>query len=143
MTTETRELEPDEFYQAEKVWEQYHDQKADPVNERIFGVFAEGDLAATARYTKHPDGVEMDCVFTSDQYRDKGYARDAVEELISHCGSETIYIHSTLDLVPFYTTSGFFPIPEDQLPLSIKERLAFCLGNMLGCNASPMERKGG
>ena len=64
----------------------YRDQKADPVHERIFGVFVDGDLAATARYTKHPDGVEMDCVFVPETYRGKGYARYTVEELIRQCG---------------------------------------------------------
>jgi len=142
MTTETRELERDEFYRAEKLWEQYRGQKADPAHERIFGVFADGDLAATARYTRHPDGIEMDCVFVSEDYRGKGYARDAVEELIRHCGSETIHIHSTIVLIPFYKTFGFVPIPEDQLPRSIKERFLFCFGEMMGCNVCPMVRNG-
>lgn len=142
MKTETRELKRDEFYLAEKLWEQYRDQKADPVHERIFGVFVDGSLAATARCTKHPDGVEMDCVFVSELYRGKGYARDAVEELIRHCGSETIHIHSTIVLISFYKTFGFSPIPEDQLPKSIKERFLFCFGEMEGCNVCPMVRKG-
>ena len=72
----------------------------------------------------------------------KGYARDAVEDLIKNCGSKPIYIHSTLELIPFYKTLGFFCIPEDQLPPSIKERFSFCLGNMKGCNVSPMFREG-
>ena len=143
MTMETRELRPDEFYLAEKVWEQYRGQKADPLHERIFGVFVDGDLAATARYTKHPDGIEMDCVFVPDDYRGKGYARFAVEELIRQCGSETIYIHSTIVLIPFYKTLGWSPIPEDQLPRSIRERFLFCFGEMEGCNVCPMIRKGG
>ena len=142
MTTETRELDRDEFYRAEKLWEQYRGQKADPAHERIFGVFADGDLAATARYTRHPDGIEMDCVFVSEDYRGKGYARDAVEELIRHCGSETIHIHSTIVLIPFYKTFGFVPIPEDQLPRNIRERFLFCFGEMMGCNVCPMVRKG-
>jgi N-acetylglutamate synthase-like GNAT family acetyltransferase len=142
MTTETRELRHDEFYLAEKVWEQYRGQKADPAHERIFGVFAEGHLVATARYTKHPDGNEMDCVFTPEQYRGKGYARLAVEELIRQCGSETIHIHSTIVLISFYKTFGFTPIPEDQLPRSIMERFIFCFGEMMGCNVCPMVRKG-
>ncbi len=142
MTTETRELDRDEFNRAEKLWEQYRGQKADPAHERIFGVFADGDLAATARHTRHPDGIEMDCVFVSEDYRGKGYARDAVEELIRHCGSETIHIHSTIVLIPFYKTFGFVPIPEDQLPRSIRERFLFCFGEMMGCNVCPMVRKG-
>ena len=56
MTTETRELDRDEFNRAEKLWEQYRGQKADPAHERIFGVFADGDLAATARYTRTRTG---------------------------------------------------------------------------------------
>ncbi len=142
MTPETRELNHDEFHLAERLWEQYRGQKADPVHERIFGVFVEGDLAATARYTKHPDGIEMDCVFVSETYRGKGYARFAVQELITQCGSESIYIHSTIVLISFYKTFGFIPIPEDQLPRSIKERFLFCFGEMMGCNVCPMVRKG-
>ncbi len=142
-TTETRELTRDEFYLAEKLWEQYRGQKADPLHERIFGVFVDGTLAATARCTKHPDGIEMDCVFVPETYRGKGYARDAVAELIKHCGEETIHIHSTIVLISFYKTFGFTPIPEDQLPRSIKERFLFCFGEMLGCNVCPMVRMGG
>jgi N-acetylglutamate synthase-like GNAT family acetyltransferase len=142
MATETRELRSDEFYLAEKLWEQYRGQKADTENERIFGVFVNGNLAATARYTRHPDGIEMDCVFVSETYRGKGYARNVVQELLLRCGSESIYIHSTIVLIPFYRTFGFLPIPEDQLPPSIKERFLFCFGEMLGCNVSPMIRKG-
>jgi predicted GNAT family acetyltransferase len=142
MATETRELRRDEFFLAEKVWVQYRGQKADPVHERIFGVFVDGSLAATARYTRHPDGVEMDCVFEPDQYRGKGYARDVVEELIKQCGKETIYIHSTIVLIRFYKTFGFIPIPEGQLPKSIRERFLFCFGEMEGCNVCPMVRQG-
>ncbi|WAC05741.1 MAG: GNAT family N-acetyltransferase [Methanoregula sp.] len=142
MTPEVRELKHEEFPRAEKLWEQYRGQKADPVHERIFGVFAEGELVATARYTRHLDGNEMDCVFVPDKFRGKGYARDAVETLIQTCGSETIHIHSTIVLISFYKTFGFTPIPEEQLPKSIRERFLFCFGEMLGCNVCPMVRKG-
>jgi GNAT superfamily N-acetyltransferase len=141
MTTETRELKPEEFSRAEELWEQYRGQKADPVHERIFGVFDDGILAATARYTRHPDGVEMDCVFSSEKYRGKGYARMAVEALLQLCGSEPIFIHSTLVLIAFYKTLGFVPIPEEELPRSIRERFLFCFGEMQGCNVCPMTRE--
>lgn len=140
MKTEVRELKREEFLLAEKLWEHYRGQKADPVHERIFGVFADGDLAATARFTKHSDGMEMDCVFVPEQYRGKGYARHAVEALIRECGTEPIYIHSTIVLVSFYKTFGFSPIPEEQLPKSIRERFIFCFGEMEGCNVCPMLR---
>jgi hypothetical protein len=141
MMIKTRELQRDEFHLAEDLWEQYHGQKADPVHDRIFGVFIDGNFSASARYVKHADGVEMDCVFVPEPKGGHGYARDAVEDLIKHCGSETIYIHSTLDLISFYESLGFVPIPEKQLPMSIKERFSFCIGNMEGCNISPMVRK--
>jgi N-acetylglutamate synthase-like GNAT family acetyltransferase len=142
ITTEVRELKPEEFFLAEKLWEQYRSQKADPVHERIFAVFADGDLAATARYTRHPDGNEMDCVFTPEKFRGNGYARHVVGALIKTCGAETIYIHSTIVLISFYRTFGFTPIPEEQLPRSIRERFIFCFGEMQGCNVCPMVRKG-
>jgi N-acetylglutamate synthase-like GNAT family acetyltransferase len=135
-----RELSPDEFPLAEKVWEHYRGQKANPENERIFGIFVDGTLAATARCTEHPDGREMDNVFTLDEFRGKGYARMAVELLLAQCGSKTIYIHSTLTLVHFYKTLGFIPIPEGDLPSTIRERFLFCFGEMEGCNVSPMKR---
>jgi len=139
--TDVRELEYREFSLAERVWEQYRDQKADPKNERIFGVFENGELAATARFTKHPDGNEMDCVFVPDKFRGKGYARHAVEALLAACGDEPVFIHSTIVLIRFYKSLGFVPIPETELPKSIRERFIFCFGEMEGCNAIPMMRK--
>jgi len=132
MKKEIRELKHEEFPLAEKVWTHYRDQKANPDRERIFGVFIDGALAATARCTRHTGGLEMDCVFTLDAYRGGGYAREAVQLLLDECGSETIYIHSTLPLVGFYGRLGFAPIPEARLPASIKERFIFCFGEMEG-----------
>jgi len=45
----TRELTPAEFPLAEQAWTHYRGQKADPKTERIWGVFDNGTLAATAR----------------------------------------------------------------------------------------------
>ena len=102
MTTIVRELTPAEFPLAEQVWTHYRGQKADPKTERIFGAFVDGKLAATARCTRHPDGLEMDCVFALDEYRGQGLARKVVEALLAACGKEKIYIHSTLVLRQFY-----------------------------------------
>ncbi|WP_231476566.1 GNAT family N-acetyltransferase [Methanoculleus sp. MH98A] len=109
MKKEVRELEPGEFPLAEKIWTHYRGQKADPTRERIFAVFVDGVLAATARCTLHSGGLEMDCVFTLDDYRGSGYAKEAVQMLLDKCGSETIYIHSTLPLIGFYGRLGFEP----------------------------------
>jgi N-acetylglutamate synthase-like GNAT family acetyltransferase len=137
-----RELNHEEFVLAEKLWEEYRGQKNDMPDERVFAVFENGAIAATARCTRHPDGLEMDCVFASEKSRGKGYARLAVQALIDACGKEQIFIHSTIVLISFYRTFGFSPIPEDQLPTTIKERFLFCFGEMTGCNVCPMTRKG-
>jgi len=137
----SRELAPGEFPLAEKVWEQYRGQKANPATERIFGAFINGNLGATARFTRHPDGNEMDCVFTLDDYRGNGLARIVVQELLNACGHEKIYIHSTLVLISFYKKLGWIPIPEKELPRSIRDRFIFCFGEMEGCNVCPMVRE--
>ncbi len=142
LTVEVRELRYEEFPLAVKLWEEYRGQKNDMPEERIFAVFENRVLAATARCTRHPDGLEMDCVFSSERFRGRGYARLAVQALIDACGKEQIFIHSTIILISFYKTFGFSPIPEDELPRSIKERFVFCFGEMMGCNVCPMVRKG-
>jgi nucleotide-binding universal stress UspA family protein/GNAT superfamily N-acetyltransferase len=142
LTVMVKELAKYEFSLAEEVWTQYHQQKADPDTDRIFGVFVEGELAAVARCRRHPDGLEVDGVFVPDDYRDRGYARKAVQELVDRCGSEPLFMHSTLDLVKFYASFGFEPIPESALPKSIKERFNFAEGELKGSNVSPMMRPG-
>lgn len=140
--TEVRELKYEEFPLAEQLWKEYRGQKSDTPDERIFAVFENRVLAATARCTRHPDGLEMDCVFSGEKYRGKGYARLAVQALIGACGREPIFIHSTIVLISFYKTFGFVPIPEEQLPRTIRERFLFCFGEMAGCNVCPMTRPG-
>jgi nucleotide-binding universal stress UspA family protein/GNAT superfamily N-acetyltransferase len=142
LTVIIKELTKYEFRLAEEVWTQYHQQKADPDTDRIFGVFVEGELAAVARCRRHPDGLEVDGVFVPDDYRDRGYARKAVQELVDRCGSEPLFMHSTLELVKFYASFGFEPIPESALPRSIKERFNFAEGELKGANVSPMKRPG-
>ena len=140
LTISVKELRKDNFILAEQVWMTYHQQKADPDTDRIFGVFVEGELAAVARCRRHPDGLEVDGVYVPDDYRDRGYARKAVQALIDACGSEPLYMHSTLSLVNFYRSFGFRQISEHELPRSIKERFNFAGGNMEGANVSPMVR---
>jgi len=59
-----------------------------------------------------------------------------VQALIDACGHEVLYMHSTLQLISFYKTFGFVPIPEDQLPQMIRDRFLFCFGEMAGCKRS-------
>ena len=134
------ELAPSRFSLAEQLWLDYHQQKADPAMDRIFGVFVEGTLAAAARCRRHPDGLEVDGVFVPDYYRERGYARLAVRALVDACGSEPLFMHATLELVGFYTSFGFTPIGEHELPPSIMERFSFADGDLRGANVLPMKR---
>jgi nucleotide-binding universal stress UspA family protein/predicted GNAT family acetyltransferase len=135
-----KELKAGEFSLAEQVWLGYHQQKADPSTDRVFGVFIEGTLVAAARCRRHPDGLEVDAVYTPDQYRGRGYARKVVRELVEACGNEPLYMHSTLDLTGFYQTFGFRAIGEQELPAGIRDRFSFADGELVGANVSPMKR---
>jgi N-acetylglutamate synthase-like GNAT family acetyltransferase len=41
---------------------------------------------------------------------------------------------------PFYKKWGFVPIPEDELPRTIREQVLFCFGEIAGCNVCPVIR---
>lgn len=138
-----RELGTDEFPRVEEVWTQYRGQKTGIDTDRIFGLSVEGTLASVARCRRHPDGLEVDGVFTSPEFRGRGYAKQVVAALVSACGWETLYMHSTLDLVAFYGSFGFVSIPESDLPPTIRERYAFAMGEMAGSNVQPMMRPAG
>jgi len=137
-----RELRKEEFTLAEEVWVHYHQQTADPATDRIFGVFVEGSLVSVARCRAHPDGLEVDGVFTPTEYRGRGYAKRTVDALVAACGNETLYMHSTLELVGFYGSFGFVSIPESDLPPTIRARFDFALGDMESANVQPMMRPG-
>ncbi|WP_128694407.1 GNAT family N-acetyltransferase [Methanoculleus taiwanensis] len=140
LAVEARELAPEEFPKAEAIWKGYHQQKANKETDRIFGVFLDGNLVSLARCRRHPDGREVDGVFTPEEFRGRGYAKKAVEALVSACGNDVLYMHSTNDLVSFYASFGFALISERELPPTIRERYAFAGGNMEGSNVSPMKR---
>ncbi len=138
-----RELGSDEFPLAEKLWEDYHQTKGDPSIDRIFGVFSAGSLVSVARCRRHPDGYEVDGVFTPKDLRGHGYAKLAVAALVEACHHDPLYMHAVLGLVPFYRAFGFEPIGESGLPPTIRARFAFALGEMEGSNVHPMKREPG
>jgi len=138
-----REIDAAEFPLVDEVWTHYRRQKADPATDRIFGLFVEGTLASVARCRRHPDGFEVDGVFTPPEFRGRGYAKQVVAALVSACGGEALYMHSTLELVGFYGSFGFVKIPESSLPTTIRERYAFAMGEMAGSNVQPMMRPAG
>jgi len=136
-----RELVSAEFPIANKLWIDYHETKGDPEIDHIFAAFAEGEAVSLARCRRHPDGYEVDGVFTPEHHRGHGYADAAVWALVEACGHNALYMHSVLNLTGFYGRYGFVEIGEDELPPTIKERFSWAQGAMEGANVCPMKRK--
>ncbi len=135
-----RELQSCEFPLAEELWVDYHNTKGDVATDRIFAAFAGGQAVSLARCRKHPDGLEVDGVFTPVDHRGHGYANAVVKGLIEACGQQSLYMHSVLNLTGFYGTYGFVPIDEKELPQTIRDRFAWAGGEMEGANVRPMRR---
>lgn len=136
-----RELSPGEFPLVDRLWVQYRGQETDPATDRVIGAFAGGVLVGTARVRRHPDGLEVDGVFVSEDHRGEGLARRLVQSVLDEFGSQTLWLHSTIPLIGFYGSFGWETIPESRLPPTIRERLAFCFGEMTGCGVAPMRRE--
>jgi len=137
----TRELDTSEFYMAEKIWFDYHQTKSDPEHDRIFAVFIEDTPVSIARCKRHEDGYEVDGIFTWEEFRGNGYVRMALELLIRECGTSVLYMYAVLKLVDFYKSFGFVPIPEMDLPQTIRERYSWAIGEMEGAEVCPMKRE--
>jgi GNAT superfamily N-acetyltransferase len=138
-----RELSANEMVRAEnELWVHYHQQKTDLTTDRLFAAFAGNRLIGVARCSRHPDGLEVDGVYVLDEYRRKGFARSIMIQLIEECGrQETLYMHAKIELMDFYGGMGFFPIPEPDLPKTIRDRFSFCLGDLKGIDVCPMKRE--
>ncbi len=135
-----KELVSAEFSVAEALWVDYHRMIGNSVTDRIFAAFLDGQVVSVARCKWHPDGHEVDGVFTPDAHRGHGYANAAVWGLIEACGSDILYMHSVWSLSKFYGSFGFVPIDEKELPPTIRERYAWAQGEMEGANVLPMKR---
>ena len=135
-----RELISPEFFLAETLWTDYHNTKGDPKTDRIFAAFSQGEVVSVARCKRHPDGWEVDGVFTPVSQRGHGYANAVVWGLVEACGQDTLYMHSVWDLTKFYGNYAFVPINEKELPPTIRERFAWAEGEMEGANVRPMRR---
>jgi nucleotide-binding universal stress UspA family protein/GNAT superfamily N-acetyltransferase len=135
-----REIATSEFFMAEKIWFDYHQTKSDPVHDRIFAVFVEDTPVSVARCKRHEDGYEVDGIYTWEEFRGNGYARYALDALIGACGGTFLYMYAVLHLVNFYGSLGFEPIPEQELPRTIRSRYEWALGDMQSANVCPMKR---
>jgi len=138
-----RELHADEFPLADEVWKEYHDTSGDPAVDRIFGVFHSGALVSVARCRRHPDGLEVDGVFTPAKFRKSGYSRIAVGALVEACHNDDLFMYAVRHLEGFYHQYGFEPIPETLLPPAIRERYTWAAGNLEGAEVLPMRRNAG
>jgi signal transduction histidine kinase len=137
-----KELLSAEFSLAELLWMDYHETKGDPQTDRIFGAYRGDALVSLARCRKHKDGYELDAVFTPVELRGNGFAKAVVSGLVEACGKNTLYMHSILNLVEFYSHFGFTPIEEKDLPPTIRERYAWANGELEGADVRPMRREG-
>lgn len=138
-----RELRSDEFSAADRCWVDYHETTGDPVTDRIFAVFSGDLIVSLARCRRHPDGMDVDGIFTPEEHRRKGYSRLAVSALVDACHNDDLYMHAVRHLVGFYAKQGFFPIEEKELPPTIRERYLWAGGNLEGAEVQPMRRKPG
>jgi signal transduction histidine kinase len=136
-----KELLATEFPVADALWVDYHKTTGDPRTDRIVAAFLDGQAVSIARCRRHPDGHEVDGVFTPASRRGHGYANAAVWGLVEACGSDVLYMHSVRNLDKFYGSYGFVPIPESELPPTILQRYAWAQGEMEGANVLPMKRE--
>jgi len=135
-----KELVSSEFPLADALWVDYHNTIGDPRTDRIFAAFHDGQAVSLARCRWHPDGYEVDGVFTPVSHRGHGFANAAVWGLVEACGGDILYMHSVRGLEKFYGSYGFVPIDEKELPTTIRERFAWAQGEMEGANVDPMKR---
>jgi len=138
-----RELKAGEFPQADTVWFDYHETKGDPEPDRIFGVFLGSRVVSLARCRRHPDGLEVDGVFTPEEFRSRGYSHMAMDALVDACHNDDLYMFAVRSLTGFYNKYGFEPVGERDLPPSIRKRYSWAGGNMEGADVQPMLRKAG
>lgn len=140
---EVRELTSAEFSAAEEVWREYHGTAGDPAQDRIFATFLAGQIVSLARCRRHPDGLEIDGVFTPEDCRKRGYARTTMAALVTACHNDDLYMYAVERLAGFYAELGFISIPERDLPPGIRERYTWAAGNMEGAEVRPMFRRAG
>jgi len=136
-----RELTSAEFTVADALWVDYHSTTGNPASDRIFAAFINGNAVSLARCRRHPDGLEVDGIFTPERHRGHGYANAAVQGLVEACGHDPLYMHFLRNLTGFYARYGFVAIPEGALPPTIRERFAWAQGEMEQANVAPMMRE--
>jgi nucleotide-binding universal stress UspA family protein/N-acetylglutamate synthase-like GNAT family acetyltransferase len=136
----TRELTTSEFYMAEKIWFDYHQTKSDPEHDRIFAVFIEDTIVSIARCKRHEDGYEVNGIFTWEEFRGNGYSKKALDLMIKECGNTVLCMYAVKHLIDFYASFGFEPIPEEELPVTIRKRYSWAMDDRENAKVCPMKR---
>ncbi|NLA99827.1 MAG: GNAT family N-acetyltransferase [Methanomicrobiales archaeon] len=140
---EVRELRSAEFPRADEVWRDYRGMTGDPARDRIFATLLAGQIVSLARCRRHPEGLEVDGIFTPDNFRKRGYAHRTLAALVMACHNDDLYMYAVEGLAGFYAGFGFISIPERNLPSGIRERYTWAAGNMEGAEVRPMFRRAG
>jgi len=138
-----RELRSCEFSRADRIWRDYHGTTGNPATDRIFATFSGENILSVARCRRHPEGLEVDGIFTPDAFRRRGYSRLAVGALVEACHNDDLYMYAVRHLAGFYQQFGFEPIPERVLPPGVRERYTWAAGNLEGAEVQPMRRSAG
>ena len=136
-----RELESEEFPLAAEAWRDYHQTWGDPAIDRVFGLFVGPALRSLAMCRRHPDGCEVDALFTPARFRGRGYARRVVEGLVEACAGEDLFMYAVAGLEGFYAGFGFAPVHESDLPPTIRARYDWTVGDRRAARITPMRRR--
>ena len=89
---------------------------------------------------RHPDGCEVDAVFTPARFRRRGYARHVVAGLVEGCRTEDLFMYAVAGLEPFYAGFGFAAVHESLLPPTIRARYDWSVGGVGTARITPMRR---
>jgi GNAT superfamily N-acetyltransferase len=138
-----RELKGEEFPLADAAWIHYHDTTGDVKRDRIFALFIGESIVSLARCRRYTDGLEVDGVFTLEEFRRRGYSHLVMTALEEACHNDDLYMYAVKNLTDFYTRFGFETILERDLPASIRERYQWAAGNLEGADVQPMKRRAG
>ena len=68
-------------------------------------------------------------------------ARNAIEMLVRECGNSALFMYAVNHLVEFYASFGFVPVPEEDLPRTVRERYTWAMGEMENAGVCPMKRE--
>ncbi len=90
---------------------------------------------------RHPDGCEVDALFTPAAFRGRGYARRVVAGLVDACDGEDLFMYAIAGLEPFYAGFGFAPISADELPPTIRARYDWTVNDRGAARITPMCRR--